>query len=68
MLAYRWWIVLFSFFTLAISRGMQVTFTVFYPVLAETFRWSRASTAGVFSLGSIVDGIASPLTGALVDR
>ena len=68
MLAYRWWIVLLSFFTLAISRGMQATFTVFYPVLADTFHWSRASTAGIFSLGIIVDGIASPLTGVLVDR
>src|SRR3989304_308962 len=68
MLAYPWWRFLLFFFTLAISRGMQAPFTVFYPVLADPFHWSRASTAGIFSLGIIVDGIASPLAGGLVDR
>lgn len=68
MRSYRWWIVALSFFTLAVARGMQATFTVFYPILAQELHWSRASTAGIFSLAVIVDGIASPLIGTLMDR
>lgn len=53
---------------LAVSYGLFFSFSVFFVPLLEEFRWSRGSTAAIFSLATIVQGLASPVVGALVDR
>ena len=54
--------------TLAISYGLYFSFSIFFVPLLEEFRWSRSLTAGIFSLSTVVQGLASPLVGILVDR
>lgn len=54
--------------TLAISYGLFFSFSIFFVPLLEEFRLSRGFTAGIFSLSTIVQGLASPVVGALVDR
>ena len=54
--------------TLGVAYGLYFSFSVFFVSLLEEFRWSRGLTAGIFSVATIVQGLASPLVGALVDR
>jgi hypothetical protein len=48
-------IVLISFLTLMLVMGTRFTFGVFYIRILEDTGWSRAATAGIFSV-SILDG------------
>lgn len=61
-------IVAITFINLAICQGSYFTFSIFYVAILEEFHWSRASTAGVFSLATIVLGTSALLVGWLVDR
>jgi MFS family permease len=54
--------------TLGISSGLMFSFPVFLVPLLEEFRWPRGVAAGAFSLSAIVQGVLSPVVGALVDR
>jgi MFS family permease len=67
-LFYGWVIVVASFATLSVAYIVRYTFSVFFVAILEEYGWSRALTAGVFSLGSIVYGCASPVFGTLADR
>ncbi len=64
---YGWVIVGVSFLTLTLAMGVRFTFGVFYiNILAET-GWSRASTAGIFSLSMLVYAPAALGVGAAFD-
>lgn len=63
-----WAIAALAFITLGFSRGLNSSFGVFYVALLDNFGWSRAVTAGVFSLVLIVDAVMSPVVGHLLDR
>lgn len=65
---YGWIILAISFAAMAIAYGARNSFSVFYVVILDEFGWSRASTAGIFSLNVFVYGITAPFAGALVDR
>ncbi|HEX2988748.1 MAG TPA: MFS transporter [Chloroflexota bacterium] len=65
---YGWLIVAGGFFSLGITYTVWYSFTVFYVALLQEFGWSRAASAGVFSLFVIVVGVAGTGAGALVDR
>ncbi len=68
-LFFHGWIILaISFAAMAIAYGARNSFSVFYVVILDEFGWSRASTAGIFSLNVVVYGITAPFAGALVDR
>ena len=54
--------------TLGVAFGLQFSFPVFLVPLLEEFRWSRGVAAGAFSLSAIVQGVLSPVVGALTDR
>lgn len=63
------WVVLATLWlTLGVVFGLFFSFPVFFVPLLEEFRWSRAATAATFSVSAIVQGLLSPLVGALVDR
>jgi MFS family permease len=65
---YGYIIVLLSFFLLFIAGGTLYSFGVFFkPVLTE-FGWSRAATAGAYSLNMILSGVAGIVAGRLCDR
>ncbi|MEA3333733.1 MAG: MFS transporter, partial [Pseudomonadota bacterium] len=50
---YGWIIVAASFVTLGVAFGVWYSFSVFYIAIINDFAWSRATTAGVFSLFTI---------------
>ena len=54
--------------TLGVAFGLMFSFSVFLVPLLEEFRWSRGVAAGAFSLSAVVQGVLSPVVGALVDR
>ena len=65
---YGWKIVGISFVTLAIAYGIWYSFSVFFVVILSEFGWSRAATAGVFSLFTLVHSFSGFLVGSLLDR
>lgn len=65
---YGWVILALSFVAMVLAHGARNSFSVFYLEILREFGWSRASTAGIFSVNLIVYGIAAPFAGALVDR
>ncbi|HEV8437705.1 MAG TPA: MFS transporter [Methylomirabilota bacterium] len=63
------WVVVGSLWlVLGVAFGLFFSFPVFFVPLVEEFRWGRGVTAGAFSLSAIVQGLLSPLVGAMVDR
>lgn len=67
-LARPWFIAALAFVILGFARGLNSSFGVFYVALLDSYGWSRAITAGVFSAVQIVDAIISPVVGHLLDR
>ncbi len=65
---YGWFVVGAAFVALALTYTVWYSFSVFYVALLEQFGWSRASSAGVFSLYVVIYGIAGAGAGALTDR
>jgi len=65
---YGWIIVATSFVTLGVAFGVWYSFSVFYIAIINDFAWSRATTAGVFSLFTISHYLCAFLTGWLIDR
>lgn len=65
---YGWLIVAGTLVCLGLTYSVWYSFSVFYVALLEDFGWSRASSAGVFSLFVIVSGIGGGGAGALSDR
>ncbi|HEY2989580.1 MAG TPA: MFS transporter [Candidatus Binatia bacterium] len=63
-----WAIAALVFVTLGFGRGLHSSFGVFYVALLDAFGWSRAVTAGAFSVVLIVDAVISPIVGHLLDR
>jgi MFS transporter, OFA family, oxalate/formate antiporter len=68
MIFYGWFIVAAGFLILMVSWGSSISFSVFLLPLSEEFGWSRASTAGIFSLNVLMFGIASIFAGRLDER
>jgi len=66
---YGWWIVLATNIICMIGYGTWLySFGVFFKPMADEFGWTRAMTAGAYSLRSIEGGIASPIVGWAVDK
>ncbi len=66
---YGWWIVLATNLICLLGYGTWLySFGVFFKPMASEFGWTRAMTAGAYSLRSIEGGIASPVVGWAVDK
>lgn len=57
-----------AFTCLAIGYAVWHSFSIFYVAILGEFGWTRASTALAFSVFTVMYGLTSPLSGALVDR
>ena len=68
MFFYGWLMVSAGFLILMVSWGCQFAFSVFLIPLTEHFGWSRANTAGVFSLNMLLFGAGSIFSGKLTER
>jgi len=65
---YGWTIIGVSFITLGISFGVWYSFSVFFVAILKEFGWSRAATAGVFSVFMMVQSAVAIGIGSLLDR
>ncbi len=65
---YGWVIVATSFITLGVAFGVWYSFSVFYIAIINEFAWTRATTAGIFSIFTISHYLCAFLTGWLIDR
>lgn len=57
-----------TFVTMAIGVNARTAFSLFFPPILSEYGWDRGVTAGAFSFGFVVSGVASPLIGRLMDR
>jgi len=65
---YGWIVVAVSFVCFAVGYATWNSFSIFYVAILDDFGWSRAATAGVFSVFTIVYGLNAPIAGSLTDR
>jgi MFS family permease len=65
---YGWVICGLSFANLLAEGGIKNTVPVMYVALRDSFHWSAAATAGIFSLGGLTGALCAPLLGHLLDR
>ncbi len=65
---YGWIILIVCFINVCGEGAMKYLFPVVLLPLIGTFGWSRAATAGIFSVGGLMNGFGSPLLGILLDR
>ncbi len=65
---YGYIVVLVAVIVLLFTQGTFLSFGIFFKPLSEDFGWTRAMTAGAYSLGSVVLGFLFIITGRLNDR
>jgi MFS family permease len=66
---YGWWIVSVTAVLYGYGAGVNFYgFGVFFNPMREEFGWSRAATAGVFSLARLEGAPLGPIIGWLIDR
>lgn len=65
---YGWVIAALAFLYMAVSMGLVQSFPVYFGAILEEFGWSRAGTAGIFSLNMAVVGLSGVGVGLLLDR
>lgn len=64
---YGWFIVGILFFISIIDGGFTYIFSAFLKPLSQEFGWTRAETAGAFSLYLLAAGLTLPFWGWLAD-
>lgn len=65
---YGWVVVAVAFITMAIAISARTSFSLLYPEILAEFGWSRAMTAGAYSLGFVASITLLPVVGLLMDR
>jgi MFS family permease len=67
---YGWIVVFVCFFVLCINFSVRLSFGIFFEALTrgDEFGWTRADTAGVFSMSVLVQALTSGLIGWMLDR
>ncbi len=65
---YGWIVVLAAFLIMIIAGGAQYSFGVFLKPILNEFGWSRAATAGAYSLNMALMGASGILAGRMNDK
>ena len=53
------YLLIAAFFNCGVSAGLFQTFSVLYVTILREEHWSRAATAGIYSMGMLTAGAAS---------
>jgi len=61
-------LLLVAYVAMLCAQITRNSFSVFYPAIIDSFAWSRADTASIFSINMLVYGLMAPWAGGLVDR
>ena len=65
---YGWIVLLICFINVCGEGAIKNLFPVLLLPLIDTFGWSRAATAAIFSMAGLVNGLGSPALGVLLDK
>lgn len=65
---YGWLIVAVLAISLMLGYAVRSSYSVFYVAILGEYGWTRAETAGIFSLGLIIYGVGGILAGILLDK
>ncbi len=65
---YGWVILAVVFIVMSVMVGIRNSLGFFFKEVAGEFGWSRAQTAGAYSVGMLVQSICSPLFGSMGER
>lgn len=65
---YGWVVVAVAFITIAVGVSVRTSFSLLFPPILTEFGWSRAETAGIFSVGFATSMVISPFVGVAINR
>ena len=65
---YGWVILAVVFIVMSVMVGIRNSLGFFFKAVAGEFGWTRAQTAGAYSIGMLVQSFCSPLFGILGER
>jgi len=65
---YGWVVIAVAFVTMGIGVNARTAFSLLYPSILDEFGWTRATTAGAFSVGFATAALYAPFVGLLMDR
>ena len=65
---YGWVVLAVVFVVMSTIIGIRNSLGFFFKTISGEFGWSRAETAGAYSIGMVVQAVCSPLFGALGER
>jgi MFS family permease len=65
---YGWVILAIVFIVMSVMVGIRNSLGFFFKTVAGEFGWTRAQTAGAYSIGMLVQSFCSPLFGTLGER
>lgn len=65
---YGYVVVVAATFVMVITQGVFYSFGIFFKPILHEFGWTRAMTAGAFSLATVLRGLSAIIVGDLTDR
>ena len=67
-LFYGWVVIAIAFITMAVAINARTSFSLLFPEILAEFGWSRALTAGAYSLGFVASIAMLPIVGLAMER
>jgi MFS family permease len=67
-ISYGYIIVAACFLIMVVASGAQFAFSVFFKPVSEDFGWTRAATAGAYTVGGIISATLCFVSGRLSDK
>lgn len=67
-ISYGYIIVAACFLIMVVASGAQFAFSVFFKPVSEDFGWTRAATAGAYTVGGIISATLCFISGRLSDK
>lgn len=66
---YGWWMVFVAFMCMLVAYGARFySFGIYLKPMSQEMGWSRATTAGAFTVSTLFMGFLSPICGKLLDK